>query len=457
MVELFARTKNNELDEFGQKKPWEKRQDWSNPFDSGEESIRRQRQEERRKRKKKGKRSSRRHHMTEEEYTELSSKADSMLDDLLGDDGEGLAGKMPQVREGSFEGEDAMNTARPGSNPFADSDQEEEEQGNAGEEINHEEYAKLMRGVVKSPKSTKVPKNPFADDDSTGIQAPKVQKDSFLPPLPASNNNPFEDESVVDSVALDDDDDDEEEEEKEQPVPVAKTSGKVVGKLSKHEEDLKRKTTDTTHEPEESGSENEERGDEEEDEDAENEEEEDDEAAEDDDEDIVESSKRLLRMADQRMQYQHQSDEVKKLRETIDGMKHQAEAMSEQLRRAVETKCDLVLSQTEMERCHEQDLIAKDDDIRDLRLYIQQLLESQAMNELHFMNEISSLSKRLEDQTERHKNELAEKDFTISQLQGKVRSLQTESSANNSSAMSSFRNRFIESTNMSTSTPIGVI
>lgn len=433
MVDLHLRTKTNDLEEFGMKKAWEKRQDWSNPFDSGEESLRRQRKEERRKHKKsKAKRSSRRRHMTEEEYTELSSKADSMLDDLLGDDDGAFSGKMPQVREGSFEGEDSTNAARVGSNPFDDSEVEEEE--NNGEEINKEEFAKLMKGVVKPP-TTGRPKNPFADDDSVDHQKVKGKSMSVEPP-PVSSHNPFEDDSVAESAELVD------EEEEKQPVSVSKTNGKGVVKSSKIDSgDLKRKTTDTTHENEESdASLTDDEGDEgEEDADA------DEPVPEEEEEDIVESSKRLLRMVDQRLQYQQHSDEVKKLRETIDTMKYQAEAMSEQLRRAVETKCDLVLAQTEMERCHEQNLIAKDDEIHDMKVYIQQLMEYHSINELNFMNEIASMSKRMDEMTERHQQEVADKDLIISQLEAKVKSMEIEASERNTSAMSAFRSRFIES------------
>ena len=445
MVDLHRGTKNNELQEFGMTKAWEKRQDWSNPFDSGEESLRRQRKEERRKHKKSKAKRSRRRHMTEEEYTELSSKADSMLDDLLGDDDEEISGKMPQVREGSFEGDDSTNAARVGSNPFDDSEVEEE---NNGEEINKEEYAKLMKGVVKPSSTAKGPKNPFADDDSLDQERPKNPfadddsvdhqkvkgKSMSVEPPPVSSHNPFEDDSVAESAELVD------EEEEKQPVSVSKTNGKGVVKSSKIDSgDLKRKTTDTTHENEESdASLTDDEGDE-------GEEDADEPVPEEEEEDIVESSKRLLRMVDQRLQYQQHSDEVKKLRETIDTMKYQAEAMSEQLRRAVETKCDLVLAQTEMERCHEQNLIAKDDEIHDMKVYIQQLMEYHSINELNFMNEIASMSKRMDEMTERHQQEVADKDLIISQLEAKVKSMEIEASERNTSAMSAFRSRFIES------------
>lgn len=440
-------------------KAWEKRQDWSNPFDSGEESLRRQRKEERRKHKKSKAKRSRRRHMTEEEYTELSSKADSMLDDLLGDDDEEISGKMPQVREGSFEGDDSTNAARVGSNPFDDSEVEEE---NNGEEINKEEYAKLMKGVVKPSTTAKGPKNPFADDDSLDQERPKnpfadddsvdqkvhEKSRSAEPPLDTSHN-PFEDDSVDESAGVV-----EEQEEAKQQVSARKTKADEVLKSSKSDSASKRKPTETTQDPEESEfslTDNE--GDEGEDE----AEEEDEEVLEEEEEDIVESSKRLLRMVDQRLQYQQHSDEVKKLRETIDTMKYQAEAMSEQLRRAVETKCDLVLAQTEMERCHEQNLIAKDDEIHDMKLYIQQLMEYHSVNELNFMNEIGSMSKRMDEMTERHQQEIADKDLIISQLEAKVKSMEVESSERNTSAMSAFRSRFIESVEGSAHATIAVI
>lgn len=167
-----------------------------------------------------------------------------------------------------------------------------------------------------------------------------------------------------------------------------------------------------------------------------------------DDEDIVESSKRLLRMADQRIQYQQHSDEVQDLKATIDRMNGQAEAMAEQLRRAVETKCDLVLAQNEMERCHEQDLIAKDDELKDMRMYIQELLDTQAKSELNFMNEISSLARKIEVQDAKHKEECEEKDARIAELERKIRLMKTGSVRGNSSR-EAFKSRFMDVENRS--------
>ena len=166
---------------------------------------------------------------------------------------------------------------------------------------------------------------------------------------------------------------------------------------------------------------------------------------EEEEEDIVESSKRLLRMCDERMQYQTHNEEIKGLKDTIEQQKNQAEAMAEQLRRAVETKCDLVLAQNEMERRHEQDVIAKDAEIKNMRAYIQEILEAQAKSELNFMNEISSLAGKLERMETKRKKENEEKDLEIERLEGKVKDLKTGSVRSNSSRQA-FRGRFTGST-----------
>mmetsp|Transcript_23594 Transcript_23594/g.65487 ORF Transcript_23594/g.65487 Transcript_23594/m.65487 type:complete len:508 (-) Transcript_23594:302-1825(-) len=161
-----------------------------------------------------------------------------------------------------------------------------------------------------------------------------------------------------------------------------------------------------------------------------------------DKDDIIESSRRLLRCVDQRIQYQQQNDEVASLKSEIEQMKAQAEAMAEQLRRAVETKCDLVLAQNEMERRHEQEMIGKDGEVRDLRLYIQDILEQQAQSELNFMNEISSLARTVEADKARHKEQLEEKESRIFQLETRVESMRVASVR--SSSKSAYRSRYSE-------------
>jgi hypothetical protein len=163
---------------------------------------------------------------------------------------------------------------------------------------------------------------------------------------------------------------------------------------------------------------------------------------ESEEEDVVESSKRLLQMAGQRMEYQHVNDEIKKLKEQVQLMEEQAAALTEQLRRAITTKCDLVLSQTEMERCHEQDLIAKDDEINDMTKYNRDLLETMAISELNFMNEISSLSDRMNVMESKHCDVVTGKDEKISELEQQVGRMKTES-VRSPSSREAYKSRFL--------------
>eukprot|EP00934_Nitzschia_sp_Nitz4_P005648 Nitzschia sp. Nitz4//scaffold139_size61406//42766//43917//NITZ4_006463-RA/size61406-processed-gene-0.70-mRNA-1//1//CDS//3329535861//5638//frame0 len=372
MVEMQRKNKGAPRQAPEQESPrlWEQSNDWSNPFGDGENSLKLARKK-RQERKKRSTSSRRRHQMTEEEMTEMSSRADDMLDELLGEE-EARKAKlnMPELQGG-----------KESHNPFEEAEEEETPQG---DEINKRDFEKLMQG-----------------------KKPSTPTKTASKPVETGTNNPFEDE--MDSEEDADADNEEEEEEVPRPSVRAGTSARRSGRAPPSREDPAN------------------------------------------DEDVVESSKRLLRMADQRLQYQQKSDETKKLKETITVMKRQAEAMSEQLRRAVETKCDLVLAQTEMERCHEQNLIAKDDEIRDMKLYAQELLDAQAQNDLKFMNEISVISRKLEAAQSKHKHEIDAKDFKIAQLEAKVKQLQMES-GRPESVHGAFRSRFIDAANTSSNT-----
>jgi hypothetical protein len=262
-----------------------------------------------------------------------------------------------------------------------------------------------------------------SDDDDTNILNPFSGMDDLIKKKPStdSNNkaksNPFDDDDnseEADSVATDDDN-----------VHIEATLKEEQGVIE---------ITPLSKSMDAAGS----------DEEEEQEEQDDIDEDEEEEEDIVESSKRLLRMCDERIQYQHHNEEVQTLKATVDQMKNQAEAMAEQLRRAVETKCDLVLAQNEMERRHEQVLISKDHELKDMRMYIQEILDMQAKSELNFMNEISSLARKLEIVEEKRLKESKEKDNMIAQLESKVMDLQTGSVRGNSSRRS-FRGRFTDS------------
>jgi hypothetical protein len=112
-----------------------------------------------------------------------------------------------------------------------------------------------------------------------------------------------------------------------------------------------------------------------------------------------------------------------------------------------------------MERCHEQNLISKDDEIKDIKRYTQELVDYQATNELNFMNEISCLSKRVEDMTAAHKKEIAAKDTIIAELQAKVQLMHASIPQAPQPTMSveSFRARFLMTPEGSVRAPIACL
>ena len=311
---------------------------------------------------------------TEEELVKMSSKAETLLDDLLGED-DLFGNKNTYMIPVSKDDGEAIN-------PFDDPEEEM-----YGEEIDREAFNKLLGGKEFKYKNGRVP----VDDDS--------EEDNE-----ASEDEVADDEPVVSSDKVNGD-------------SSVVDQSKAEEDNSTNSESMKRTYADDKDVDSDSSS----------------------------DEDVVESTKRLLQMADKRLQYQQHSDEVNKLRSELKSMKSQAEAMSMQLRRAVETKCDLVLAQNEMERCHEQDLIAKDDEIADLRAYVKELMEKQALDELNFMNEISSLSQQIAELGTEHKNELMEKDFYINQLEMKIDSMKTASPSMKGIARDTFNSQFLES------------
>jgi len=457
-------TTNGWINPFGQDDNDEDNHETYRPTDGGERrkstTKKKKRSSSHRKR-----RSHRHHHMTPEEYSELSSKAESLLDDLLGDDNE-------------F---DDAYSRKKNSNPFEEDDVDDvvdkvEEDMMNGEEINKEKFSQLMRGV--NPSASLLDdeeEEDVAEDSSSNVVAPHTPSSSpsssssprHRPPennTRRNHRNPFEEDA---STAP----------KPNQPI----MNGGDLNKNFNSQHELTRKSTDTTGDSYSSSPvrEHEKKSDNQvDDEDFEDDDvpelEDERVESEEEEEDVVESSKRLLKMADQRLQYQQYNDEIKRLREHVDRMKHQAEAMSEQLRRAVETKCDLVLAQTELERCHEQNLISKDDEIRDIKRYVQELVDYQASNDLTYMNEIAILSNRVDKMTAKHKKEMDAKDAMIADLQAKAASSSSATtstttlspSSSSSSSVSSesslvgimsielFRSRFLSSPEGSSNAPI---
>lgn len=139
--------------------------------------------------------------------------------------------------------------------------------------------------------------------------------------------------------------------------------------------------------------------------------------------DFEDSAKSLLKKAGERLEYQQRSDEIRILKGELQLMRRQAEDMSEQLRRSIDTKNDLVIAQQEIESYHESILRTKDTELDHHKAASRRLADKHAEAEVGFMNEISSLSKHLSSMERAHRSEIAEKDQKIDQLETHVRSL----------------------------------
>jgi hypothetical protein len=166
----------------------------------------------------------------------------------------------------------------------------------------------------------------------------------------------------------------------------------------------------------------------------EDEEEEDEEEEEDDDEEEVDvevDCKELLERAHDRIARQHLQDEVEKLKELLDRKDTEIERLAGQLRRAINTKSDLVAAHSDLEKFHYDELQKKDTDVQSLRQSNAMLLEDYSNKEKELLNELVMLTEKLfdsekrhrmerEDMVRRHTNEMLEKDFEIAQLTVKL-------------------------------------
>jgi len=142
----------------------------------------------------------------------------------------------------------------------------------------------------------------------------------------------------------------------------------------------------------------------------------------------------LLEMAHDRLHFQDLQDEVRQLKEVIARKDRELENLTGQLRRAVATKCDLVLAHNELEMHHEQNLRRRDDGLMQLKKANLGLVEAQSEVEKDLLNEIVTLTERIKAMERRrqqdmdewddmHKNEIAQKEFKIAKLQEELRKL----------------------------------
>lgn len=145
-------------------------------------------------------------------------------------------------------------------------------------------------------------------------------------------------------------------------------------------------------------------------------------------------TKDLLNRAHDRLTIQKLHDEIEKLKNVIESKNSELEILSGQLRRAVESKCDLVLAHTDLELNHEHNLKLMEAETHNLLKEKNGLMEGQADVEKQLINEIVRLKvelqelgkkhiQELQDWERMHKNEMLERDCEIASLREEVRNL----------------------------------
>lgn len=157
---------------------------------------------------------------------------------------------------------------------------------------------------------------------------------------------------------------------------------------------------------------------------------------EDDDDDVSsmesEDVHTLLDRAHDRLHLQELQDEVQHLKDMITRKNEELERLSGQLRRAVSTKCDLVLAHNELEAHHEQNLKRRDEGLMHLKRANLSLVEAQSEVERDLLNEIYELTQKMggleafhkrdiEEREELHRQEMDQKDQKIARLQEELR------------------------------------
>ncbi|KAL7571197.1 hypothetical protein ACA910_008859 [Epithemia clementina (nom. ined.)] len=172
--------------------------------------------------------------------------------------------------------------------------------------------------------------------------------------------------------------------------------------------------------------------------DEEEEEEEDDDDEEEEEQSTVSNNtsatKELLDRAHHRIMVEKLQQEVNDLKQVVKNKNEEIKILGGQLRRAVETKCDLVLAHTEMEQFHEYILQAKAKEAHELLKENFATKEGVASVERDLMNEIVRLQlslkeaqkqhvQELHDWERLHKNEMLERDCEIARLKAEVHKL----------------------------------
>ena len=147
-----------------------------------------------------------------------------------------------------------------------------------------------------------------------------------------------------------------------------------------------------------------------------------------------EGTKDLLDRAHDRLAVQILQGELDDLKHIVEKKNEEIKILAGQLRRAVETKCDLVLAHTEMEQYHEFTMQVKEEQAHQLVRANFGLQEGVASVERDLINEIVRLQvtmqdakkqhvQELQDWERMHKNEMLERDCEIARLKAEVHKL----------------------------------
>ena len=142
----------------------------------------------------------------------------------------------------------------------------------------------------------------------------------------------------------------------------------------------------------------------------------------------------LLERARDRIARQRLVEQVKALEMIVERKNAELEQLNGQLRRAVETKSDLVVAHNEIEKRHAMVVEKKEQNLLRMKQANIWLLEAQSIKEKELLNEIIRLTdmtrdaeekrrEELDDWERMHRNEMLEKDYTIARLSEELRKL----------------------------------
>jgi hypothetical protein len=148
-----------------------------------------------------------------------------------------------------------------------------------------------------------------------------------------------------------------------------------------------------------------------------------DESEDEEDEKSVDAND-LLAQVRARMEQQRLMEELKELRTKLESKNVEIDQLTGQLRMAISTKCDLVIAHTELERLHEMDLKQRDQYAEYMKKANLQLMEVRAEVEKEFMNELTSLAKRVQVAEQRREEDVKEKDEVIRLLEDKIKRME---------------------------------